>query len=430
MKKTLINLVSIFLFFGLFSCDSLEEPHETDFNLNYDKELNFKVSSKEAIEIATSFLGKFKAASEDLSRSFEEKEIKVANVKAISNIAEVSRSNGIDTLMYAVNMADNQGFVLISADKRAESILAYIEEGNFDSNSLHEDMDEGFLLFVDMASRMIKEDVDNYYKYGNVGQSRASLIIGGGYDAVMPVVFPMQFLRTKWTQDGVYGKYCPNNVGGCVILATAQIMSYYQTIGHVNWSYQYESGSSDLHWDTIIADCNRYDGKLTGHDCAQSADEVAHLIRYLGLTLKADYKSDGSTGAKSSNAIDWFNTFGGLKASKLSDYNETNILNAIKSGKLVYGDGYSGKKKFLGIRVGWKDGHAWVYDGAAVGFKDGKQSVLLHCNWGWGGYKDGFYLSKVFDISKGAPVYDSEDEQDGNAPNYRYNLKYSIIEER
>lgn len=57
----------------------------------------------------------------------------------------------------------------------------------------------------------------------------------------------------------------------------------------------------------------------------------------------------------------------------MKDYNETNIVNAIKGGNPVYARGNSGKKKVLGIRVGWKGGHAWVYDGMLTASKDNKQ---------------------------------------------------------
>jgi hypothetical protein len=118
---------------------------------------------------------------------------------------------------------------------------------------------------------------------------------------------------------------------------------------------------------------------------------------------------------------------GGLNASSLKGYNESNIISAIKSGYPVLGRGNSGKKKVLGIRVGWKGGHAWVYDGVLVASKDGKSNNFVHCNWGWGGYKNGYYISKAFDTNAGAPIYDSSDEQSGKTPNYKYNLEYSIV---
>jgi hypothetical protein len=150
-------------------------------------------------------------------------------------------------------------------------------------------------------------------------------------------------------------------------------------------------------------------------------------VRCLGIALGAEYKKTEETSAKTSKAVEWFNKWGGLNASSLKGYNENAILSAIKLGYPVLARGYSGKKKVLGIRVGWKGGHAWVYDGAIVASKDGKSTNFVHCNWGWGGYKNGYYISNAFNANSGATIYDSQDVQNGSASNYKYNLEYSIV---
>ncbi len=60
----------------------------------------------------------------------------------------MSEEGDIDTLMYAINFADNQGFALVAADKRTSPVLAIIDEGSFNVDSLSEDKDEGFLAFI------------------------------------------------------------------------------------------------------------------------------------------------------------------------------------------------------------------------------------------------------------------------------------------
>ena len=93
------------------------------------------------------------------------------------------------------------------------------------------------------------------------------------------------------------------------------------------------------------------------------------------------------------------------------------------------GRGNSGRKKFLGITVKYKGGHAWVYDGYISATKNGKQQNLIHCNWGWGSSKfyNGYYLSKVFDTNSGPEIYDNEVTRSGQSGYYKYNLEYSII---
>ena len=196
-----------------------------------------------------------------------------------------------------------------------------------------------------------------------------------------------------------------------------------------DWSYNGVGASSDLHWSQIISDCENNNGVLSSSYTPQSLNEVAHLCRYLGIAFGAKYNRDGSTSVGEDKPIDWFNKWGGLKASKLKEYNESQIITSIKNGNPVYGRGNSGRKKFLGITVKYKGGHAWVYDGYISATKNGKQQNLIHCNWGWGPYKfyNGYYLSKVFDTNSGPEIYDNEVTRSGQPHYYKYNLEYSVI---
>lgn len=416
MKKILSLLL---LVVGMASCSNNEDLFDSNSKKTKSTQVEtFKVSPEEAKEELVGFLNKMGTSS--LTRSTTNKNI--GEVQAIRNsfmdatTRSMSEEGDIDTLMYAINFADNQGFALVAADKRTSPVLAIIDEGSFNVDSLSEDKDEGFLAFIDNAINMEKEDIQNYSAQTRSMQTN-------GY-VVNTIYSPI--LHTKWTQQDVYGQYCPNGIAGCTVIATAQILSYFKNIGHVNWAYNGTIGSSDLHWDKIISDCDSHDGKLLSSSCSTSANEVAHLVRYLGIAFGAKYNKK-STSVGESKAIDWFNKWGGLKASSLKGYNESAIVSAIKAGNPVYARGNSGKKKVFGIRVGWKGGHAWIYDGAIIASKDGKSNTFVHCNWGWGGYKNGYYLSNAFDTKAGATMYDSSDTQTGNTSNYKYNLEYSII---
>lgn len=70
---------------------------------------------------------------------------------------------------------------------------------------------------------------------------------------------------------------------------------------------------------------------------------------------------------------------------------------------------------------------ACALDGYISATKDGKQQNLIHCNWGWGGSRNGYYLSKVFNTPSGAEINDNEITRGGTAYYYKYNLEYSII---
>ena len=56
----------------------------------------------------------------------------------------------------------------------------------------------------------------------------------------------------------------------------------------------------------------------------------------------------------------------------------------------------------------------------------GKEFNLLHCNWGWDGYKNGYYYCRVFNTNDG-PVFDKVPTRSNQNPYFKYNLQYSLI---
>lgn len=54
--------------------------------------------------------------------------------------------------MYVVNFSNDNGFVLVAADKRTEPIFAIIDEGNFNFELLSEEDNDMFLTFWIMQS--------------------------------------------------------------------------------------------------------------------------------------------------------------------------------------------------------------------------------------------------------------------------------------
>lgn len=416
----------------LFSC-SVEDNLESLMQDN-NEIVTYKVTQEEAQSIVQGFVDEMSFISSTRSAN-EMSHKEISSVYALRKNLIQTRSGAdgndfpidLDTLMYVVNFSNDNGFVLVAADKRTEPIFAIVDEGNFNFELLSEEDNDMFLTFLDYAISTELDDIENFS--GNISQTRAT---SNGW-TINTKYAPI--LKTKWSQGGEnnpnsYGKYCPNKTTGCTVIATAQILSHFQTISHVNWSYNGVGASSDLHWSQIISDCENNNGVLSSTYTPQSLNEVAHLCRYLGIAFGAKYNSDGSTSVgEEDKPIDWFNKWGGLKASKLKEYNESQIITSIKNGNPVYGRGNSGRKKFLGITVKYKGGHAWVYDGYISATKNGKQQNLIHCNWGWGSSKfyNGYYLSKVFDTNSGSEIYDNEVTRSGQSGYYKYNLEYSII---
>jgi hypothetical protein len=90
-------------------------------------------------------------------------------------------------------------------------------------------------------------------------------------------------------------------------------------------------------------------------------------------------------------------------------------------------------------------GHAWVIDGYLLRQRDryrnggGEQNVFvgneqqkfLHCNFGWGGGYNGYYVAGVFDPRHGADLLEpgaGDNSTNGNGNYYYdYNFNFYII---
>ncbi|WP_280749955.1 MULTISPECIES: C10 family peptidase [unclassified Parabacteroides] len=241
-------------------------------------------------------------------------------------------------------------------------------------------------------------------------------------------------LSVKWGQNEPYNKYYPIKDGlkcptGCVITATAQILSYFQTIGSVQWSQNGSYGSANLNWSRIISDSqNGADyGVLTDREALGSSIEVAHLMRYLAISLDADYGSQ-STGAESNDAVKWMRSWGGLSTTNLENYNTDKVINALLSGKSIYMRA-NARYYHVGFVIRkYVDGHAWVIDGFEKYPHNRSYIYYVHCNMGWDGDADGYYLNDVFTTDAG-PEFIEEEINDGGTSsyNFRYKKEISIV---
>lgn len=243
-------------------------------------------------------------------------------------------------------------------------------------------------------------------------------------------------LKVKWGQWKPYNRYCPYDGSkqcptGCVITATAQILSHFQTIGSVRWSHNGVSGSSVLDWSQIISDCEQTEDKEYGilvNNRYTSSYQVAHLMRYLGVALGADYGKNG-TSANNDKPIDWMNKWGGLKATVHMDYRSENTTIAVGRGQLIYMSAYARYYHVGFFFRKYVDGHAWVIDGFRKLSNGRITQNYVHCNFGWDGSCDGYYLDAVFDTTKGPEDKEDIDEigEDTHSHNFRYKIKMAFV---
>lgn len=336
----------------------------------------------------------------------------------------ISRSeiNALDTLAYVVNMSDNGGFVVVAKSELVPPVLAFSDTGNINL-SLAEDEIHPFGEFVSRLPQYLenKESEGNIYP---MSDSQITLIPSG------EVVYPNRAYLVNnimpvgsWSQDGVWAKYVnisyPGCDAGCVPVATSKAMMFAK-------DYHEYSSALDLNPDTIpfnfkrlrdvmieyqtlLREDNLYTEIIQKYEEAQ--DSVALLIALTGKEMGTKYGvGNSSTFSHAAYYLLIRHGYYMPNATRLYiEYDDVDILGSILDDGIVIMSGIEQH----GI------GHQWIIDGAAYSynkdlFRDLNtpiirpihgygiyENIWLHCDWGWNGYCNGYYLGDVFEVENG-----------------------------
>lgn len=310
-----------------------------------------------------------------------------------------------DTLLYIVNFEDSCGYALVSADALVPGVAAYIEKGNLSpdqeiDNPGFKSFLEGYQKYVLDSLRRMPDSVKIYHRFDTLAYPfkdsvETEIRI---YEPYQTVNYVAPLLTTKWGQDRPYNDLCPNDklygskcAAGCVAIAVGQVVAYYE--------YPILYNGHSYNWGAIkeneIVDTLNYEG----------ASSVAMLTHDIGQLVRMHYYSRFESRASFDcvqyclNAFNYHYNYNGQVE---------NDNNAIKEDLLNYRpvivDGY---------KSGNSPGHAWVIDGLVV--KRSRSLVIpglskyreyVHCNWGWNGGCNGFFIFKDFET-----LYDTETDK-------------------
>ena len=311
-----------------------------------------KVTEQEALQKAQQFLR---------GKSFQQK-----------NLRRAPQHGNTDNPFYIFNADNHGGFVIVSADDRTEAILAYAEQGCFETAALPENIREWLAGYAEQIKALGTSEEKSVPR-------RADKV------AVAPL------LTCQWNQGSPYNYWCPmdgdyRSVTGCVATAMAQVMYYHKwpqeavsaLQGYTTYSNQIvldDLPSTTFSWAEMK---DQYDYNETG----VAAEAVAELMRYCGQAVQMDYTSSGS-GANVSAAT-MINFFGYSKTAK--DVSHRSYGN-MDWENLIYNEVYN-HRPVLYAGFNNSGGHQFVIDGY-----DGKG--LFHVNWGWGGSCDGYFVLSV-----------------------------------
>lgn len=289
---------------------------------------------------------------------------------------------------YVFNVGDNQGFVMVSGDDRTAEILGYATDGSFVEAELPDNLRAWLQGYQDQIDWMDQHG----YQPRMAAKAPARTAIA-------------QLLTTTWDQDGPYNLFCPTFlsttelcVTGCVATAMAQVLAYYglkegKPTGTTkpipaydcrkNWTdygkmHINEKPVCTFDWANMLPSYN-------GSETDAQKQAVARLMEYCGASINMNYGNVANGGSSAytqdvddalKNYFSFDGTFTDREGYTYPQW-ENLIYNELAEGRpVLYGGRSSG------------GGHAFVVDGYQG---DG----LFHVNWGWGGWRDSYFVLSV-----------------------------------
>ncbi|MBR5170962.1 MAG: C10 family peptidase [Muribaculaceae bacterium] len=328
-------------------------------------------SQEQAKHVAEQFV-KQKVGKNASIREIKSLPINQARFSAASNDGEVAS--------YAVNLDNNDGFVLVVGNDQSNDILGYCDHGTFNEQQMPSNMRSWLESYMACAAAV--KDVNTSH----------ALRSAPGVPTKTPIA---PLLICQWNQDAPYNDQCPVIDGqhcatGCTNTAIAQVMFYHKwPAGTTATIPSYiPDNSGGTHYPTLPAlEPTTFDWSkmYPTYKNGEDGTEVARLFKYLGTASLTNYgKESGATGY---NAL--------LGIIKYFDYDASasTVWRRQRSYQewidMLYAE-LQAKRPVMFSGTSPDGAHSFVVDGY-------DEEDFFHVNWGWGGYSDGYYRVLLMD---------------------------------
>jgi len=301
------------------------------------------------------------------------------------------KANDNGTYYYVFDKGNENGYIIISGDDRAKTILGYTDEGHFDIAALPENLK----YWLSFYENEIKSLPDSSSQSSAVPRNTVSTV-KSNTTSYSSTIAPL-LGNIKWDQYSPYNNQCPiinqttgeRAVTGCVATGMAQVMEYYK------WPVQ--GTGSNSYTSTTLKIAQSVDFSKTTYDWKNMTDTysssstlvqdtaVSTLMHHCGVAVNMDYGQSSSASYRNM-ALALKNNFGydsNLQLYSRNFYTREewiNLLNTeLNSARPVL---YSGQAD--------SGGHLFVCDGY-------DSNGLYHFNWGWSGMSNGYFQISALD---------------------------------
>jgi len=390
MKK----LLSMLAIMALIACSNEDETLETKSQNKTIQNVSAIRSFDEALQIAQNSIELLdgKAA----TRAAKPRTIDMKANKVVRATSTRGSSMSNDTLMYVFNFEDNQGFTVVAAPQNVEPLIAVTEKGSYDPENPGDN--EGFNLYMEKT----KEYIAGFGGHPDLPVLQYYEIVEEYDEQRGP------FVSVNWGQDNPEGEFCPNGKAGCLSVALAQIMSYYEYPSSMDLTYPgADQNTQALNWTSIKA-------HPTGHTydaCISPSihEAIGRLHRQLGYLSNSIYYNSGNTASALENVPSALASMN-FVTGNIINYNYTYIANQlyINHPLLIIGggaawnvDGY----KLHRVTVETYERVAANVNEYVLVSTQITNSYLFHYNWCWYGDCNGYFATNVFNPQSGT-TYD------------------------
>ena len=288
---------------------------------------------------------------------------------------------------YVYNRGTNGGFVIISAEDRTRSVLAYSDHGHFDATNIPENLRTWLNIYSRDIARAATLPVRNK-------QSRRAV------QDTIPTFQPVApLVPSHWGQDDPYNRLCPEIDGqrcptGCVATAASQLMFTHQwpAQGKGSNTYEWVRGEGDsvtmsVDFSQETFDWSLMDSVYDEQSAPEHQAEVAKLMYDCGVACNMGYTVNGSGAASVimlMGMVDFFSYDKGIRTLMKDYMGEAAFLDSVNA------DLQQGRPVYFSAQTIEPQGHAFICDGIdSIG--------MVHINWGWNGDCDGYFRVSVLD---------------------------------
>ena len=372
--------------------------------------------------------------------------VSVDRVKA-ADVCDLTRSEAaldVEDLLYVVSFGEGNGSAVLGADKRVTQVMAVLDETvltaedfvKFDTRatsleelSPKEDLQN---MLTDMITATAEEEISTTDFEITLPEYPNPFI---GYDSTYTYYNRTPLLATKWDQDSPYNKFFPPRADmfpfkeyvGCVAVGIGQLLNFYQ------YPSPNTIGGTTFDWNLI----NQLSHPTTPETCSlEVMNEVAMYLLKLANMMNAEYQS-GDTSISIANRMAFLQSIGFPNVRE-------EAWNYITAYDMIYNN-----NEPLSIRAvdySTAKGHFWILDGwkrtVAEYWRLEKRhpnqvlpirillssqtTDLVHCNYGYRGFCDGYYTPNMYDLRTSLPDELIDESAGDHSSTKSYNFDYQI----